>query len=141
MPKANCAAPGNGDLADPLPIHESAIRAAGVLQQPAAALLLDNGVLPGNPRVGDDDVRLRVAADPVGRARLQQPVDAGALDVQLLARDRLRGLLGPVGSVFVGSALIGSVVIVPVLIGSSGHAPTVERGPGRKDGPQTIRHA
>ena len=94
MAKANRARTGNGNLTDPLPIHERAIRTPGVMQLPAATLPLDNGVLPGNPRVRHDDVRLRVTADPVGRSRLQQLVDAGALDVQLLTRDTLRDRLG-----------------------------------------------
>ncbi len=125
MAEAHRAGPGNGDLADPLPFDESTVRAAGVLEQPAVALLLDNGVLPGNARIGDDYVRLRVAPDAIGRSGLKDPVDASALNVQRLTRRGLRGLLS-LGAQS-GSALIGSVVIVPALIGSNGHAPTVER--------------
>src|SRR5580693_2700439 len=42
MAKANRASTGNGNLTDPLPIHESAVRTPVVLQLPAAVVSLDN---------------------------------------------------------------------------------------------------
>jgi hypothetical protein len=86
MPEPDGTVSSNDDLLDAPAVHERSVRAAGVLQQPAAGLFFDDGVLPGNPRISEHNVSLRVAPDTVSRACLQQPVDALALNVQLLAQ-------------------------------------------------------
>lgn len=66
------AGPDVGVL-DPPALHESAVGAAQVLQQPAAFTAADRGVPPGHPRIVEDEVALRVAAEAVGPGWVQRP--------------------------------------------------------------------
>jgi hypothetical protein len=53
------------DPVDPLGPEESPVRAAEILKDPGIPLHSQDPVLPRDPGVGHDDVRLRIAADTV----------------------------------------------------------------------------
>jgi hypothetical protein len=76
MAEPDQAFPVDLDPAHPPVPGIGAVGAAGVCQYPPAALHPEHGVLPGDPGVGDHDVALRIAADPVGTATRQAPVNS-----------------------------------------------------------------
>jgi len=84
MSEPHDAPAGDIHLADAFAVHESAVGASSVLQQPRAAAFLDNGVLPRDARIGQHDVSLRVSADAIGGPGCQQPVRTIALNTQPL---------------------------------------------------------
>ncbi len=58
---------------DALPVHEGAVGAAVVLDDPTAAVEADGGVTPGHPGVVEDKFPLRITSERVGPGRIERP--------------------------------------------------------------------
>jgi hypothetical protein len=87
MPEAHQAVGRNHDPLDALGAHERAVRAAGVLKQPVALLLAQDGVLPRDARVSDHDVRVRISPDSVTAASVEHLLGARHADPEAGAGD------------------------------------------------------
>ena len=94
MAKPDLALPVDLDPVYPSVSGISAVGTAVVHQQPMTVVQAKHSMLPRHAGISDDDVALRIAADPVRGPCRQAPVKSLGLQDERWCRPPRKGLLG-----------------------------------------------